>query len=214
MKLSKDKEAECISIRGLCEQLEEELNTMKSENLELYRRLRYLRACARETNQSANFIDQANSSMALEFGMESEVMGTNQANSNMRRVKRDGKGIGMDMGNESSNMNRADNLDHKYTTMYEERLDPFKLEELDRQALISRLNVIERGLAYIIKLFMQDSLARKAFVVYIILMHIFSFAYVIQVLNPQLIDEVDSYTKARYEAETFDMNIDREHPDI
>jgi hypothetical protein len=51
--------------------------------------------------------------------------------------------------------------------------------------------------------------------VYLLLVHGFALCYVFQVLNPQLIEEVDSHLKAKWSAETLGMGMDvkREHPD-
>jgi hypothetical protein len=86
----------------------------------------------------------------------------------------------------------ADAIDAKYMQLYESQIDPFKIEEFDRQMILSRLNVFERCLAGVTKFFMQDQWARHALLVYLALVHIFAVGYVLQVLNPQLIGEIDA----------------------
>ena len=47
-------------------------------------------------------------------------------------------------------------MDAKYQALYEAQIDPFKMEEMDRQMLLSKMNVFERCLASVTKFFMQD----------------------------------------------------------
>ena len=76
---------------------------------------------------------------------------------------------------------------------------------------LSRLNVFERGLAFINQNIMQDRWSRNALLLYLLLVHAFALLYAWEVLNPQLIDEVNAHLKAKWSAETFSM---QEHPDI
>jgi hypothetical protein len=201
MKLAKDREASYLSMKACLERLQEDHQQLRNENVELYRRLRYLRALNRSAPNP--------SSEQIHTGFISNDTDLESQSSLLRR--RDGGPSGATSYRADSEA--SDNLDNKYTRLYEEKIDPFKLEEFDRQAVISRLNFAEKALAYIVRIFMQDSFARKVFIVYIALMHLFAFGYVIQVLNPQLVEEVDSYAKAKYAEETFAMAMDREHPD-
>jgi hypothetical protein len=108
----------------------------------------------------------------------------------------------------------ADAIDSKYYRLYEEKIDPFRVEELDRLALISRLNILERGLAHLTRFFLQDQWARHVLMLYIFLLHCFALAYVVNVLNPQLIDEVDVHMKTKWSKATLEFGMDREHPDV
>lgn len=107
-----------------------------------------------------------------------------------------------------------DPLDRKYMHLYEEKIDPFQLEELDRQNLLSHMNIFERGLAHATRFFLQDRWARHALLVYLVIVHCFALGYVLQVLNPQLTEEVNSHMKDKWSAQTLDYGHDREHPDV
>lgn len=107
-----------------------------------------------------------------------------------------------------------DPLDRKYMHLYEEKIDPFQLEELDRQNLLSHMNIFERGLAQATRFFLQDRWARHVLLVYLFIVHCFALGYVLQVLNPQLTDEVNSYSKDKWSAQTLDIDHNREHPDV
>ena len=173
MKLVREKEQEVIEQKQRSERLQEDQLQLRSENLELYRRLRVLRKG--EIHQSTP-----------------------------SKLKNRSKYSHQDM--ESNH----EAVESKYEKMYEEKIDPFKLEEFDRQHIISSMNVFERYLAHTVRFLLQDQFARHALMVYLVLVHIFACGYVIQVLNPQLIDEVDHSLKAKWAEETLN-NI--EHPD-
>ena len=104
-----------------------------------------------------------------------------------------------------------DPLDAKYGGLYEGQIDPFRVQELDRQAVLSKLNAFERGLAQAMRLLAADPLARYALLMYLLLVHFFACGYVIQVLNPQLIEEVDAGLKRRWAEQALGGE---EHPDV
>ncbi len=174
MKLVREKEQEIIDHKQKLDRLQEDQLQLRSENLELYRRLRILRK------------------------------GENIHQSTPSKLKNRSKYNNHDV--ESNN----EAVESKYEKLYEEKIDPFKLEEFDRQHIISSMNVFERYLAYTVRFLLQDQFARHVLMVYLVLVHIFACGYVIQVLNPQLIDEVDHNLKAKWAEETLN-NI--EHPD-
>ena len=114
-------------------------------------------------------------------------------------------------------MNSISNLDSKYGKIYEDQIvDPFYIEELERTAVLSKLNIFEQSLAYVTKIFLQDSMMRKVLLFYLLLVHFFAIAYIVEVLNPQLIDELESFNRSKYTTYTMDFvnSIDGEHPDI
>ena len=49
--------------------------------------------------------------------------------------------------------------------------------------------------------------------VYLVVVHLFALGYVMRVLNPQLIDEVD-LMKEQWSQETLAMDMEKEHPDV
>lgn len=90
--------------------------------------------------------------------------------------------------------------------MYEEQIDPFKIEDMDRRNLFSKMNIFERGLVNTVRFFMQDQWARHALLVYLLVVHAFAVGYVLKVLNPELIGEFSLKTLSNLE-----MNKELEH---
>lgn len=177
MKASMEKETELNNCKANLERIEEEQHRLRDENLELYRRLRILRATSRK--------------------------GQDNDDENVRvRIRKDGRSNSIDENGSSSS---SDLLEKKYMKAYEEHIDPWRVEELDRQQILSRLNIFEKSLAYVIRFILQDQWARHAFILYLLLVHIFALGYVWQVLNPQLIEEVDQSMKERLAAATYDI---------
>ena len=174
MKLVREKEQEVIEHKQKFDRIQEDQLQLRSENIELYRRLRILRK------------------------------GDTMHQSTPSKLKNRSKYNNHDLENNDEAVER------KYEKLYEEKIDPFKLEEFDRQHIISSMNVFERYLAHTVRFLLQDQFARHVLMVYLVLVHIFACGYVIQVLNPQLIDEVDQSLKAKWAEETMN-NI--EHPD-
>lgn len=191
MKLSMEKETELNAVKSTLERIDEEQHRLRDENLELYRRLRILRATSRQAGQE------------------------NDDNDNVRiRSRRDGRSNSIEENGSSSSSSgtNSDMLEKKYMKAYEEHIDPWRVEELDRQNVISRLNVFEKALAFVIRFILQDSWARHALMVYLFLVHIFAIGYLVQVLNPQLIEEVDQSMKDRLAAATYDIAFN--HADV
>jgi hypothetical protein len=202
MKIAHAKEAEVTSLRSRLDGALEEQKQLCSENLELFQRLRLLRASSRRP------ADGGSRDIEEEGGWKATIAGKS-------RNRRDVKGPSMSYGGdgEDDGLKRTDGdaLDRKYMHLYEEKIDPFKLEELDRMNVLSRMNILERGLAYLTRFFLHDQWARHALMVYLFLVHGFALCYVLQVLNPQLIEEVDTVMKAKWSAQTLDL---AEHPDV
>jgi hypothetical protein len=215
MKVAREKETEATGLKNQLERVQSEQMQLKNDNLELYQRLRLLRA------QSRNVAGGAGIGGDIEGGG-----GFSSSSSGARsRYRKDNKGGGGGdgfpvAGSDATgfygeeNIGDDDAVDKKYMRMYEDKIDPFKLEELDRQSVLSRMNIFERGLASITRFSLQDQWARHALMFYLLLVHCFALGYVMQVLNPQLIEEVDAHLKAQWSTETLDLDMNREHPDI
>jgi hypothetical protein len=187
MRSSKDKDGELVELKAKLDRLADEQLELRNENLELYRRLRVLRV----GNQSGSANQAGNTTGSAGYGDQK---------TRSRRL------LGSDAGENGDELN----LDDKYMSLYEAEISPFRVEELDRQHMMSRLNIFERGLAYINRYILQDRWARHALMVYLALVHIFALIYISQVLNPELIEEVDAHMKAKWSSETLAM---QEHPD-
>ena len=99
-----------------------------------------------------------------------------------------------------------DALDAKYSELYEEQIDPFRIEDMDRRTVFSKMNIVERGLVNTVRFFMQDQWARHALLVYLLIVHAFAIGYVLKVLNPELIGEFSFKTLSNLE-----MNKELEH---
>ena len=63
---------------------------------------------------------------------------------------------------------------------------------MDKNEIISRMNVFEQFLARTLRFFMSDKWARHALLVYLCVVHAFAIGYVLQILNPQIIGEFSS----------------------
>ena len=211
MKQAREKEQETSILRNRIEKINEEHIQLKNENLELFRRLRVVRAALR---------GQGPVSSSNVYAVEGDEEDSHKlASKNSRHRNKPGNGSdGVDLiENEYNNNHRKIDgaaLDKKYMHLYEEKIDPFKMEEGDRQHMLSKMNIFERGLAHVTRFFLQDQWARHALLVYLILVHFFALGYVIQVLNPQLIEEVDTHMKSKWSMKTMDMSLEREHPDV
>lgn len=187
MKSSKEKDIALNDLKIKYNRIEEEQITLRNENLEIYRRLRIVRANSRSnTNNSVGYDENNN---YYDRGTTPSKTRKNVKQSSLSGL--------------ISNSNE-DSLDLKYMNLYEDNLDPFKMEEIDRQNVLSRLNIFERGLAYLMKYIMQDQWARHALLVYIFLVHFFAIGYVLQVLNPQLIEEVDLHQRQSWSDATLE----------
>lgn len=219
MKIAHTKEAEVNSLRIQLDRVVEEQKVLSHENLELFRRLRLQRASSRQPNDRRRDRDieedRDGSPKLSSYGDGSYRSGTQSPSKsrNRRDVRQNPFLSSIDVEDASFERTDGDLLERKYMHLYEEKIDPFRLEELDRLSVLSRMNVFERGLAYLTRFFLHDQWARHALMVYLLLVHGFALCYVFQVLNPQLIEEVDYHLKSKWSSETLNMNVDREHPD-
>jgi len=93
---------------------------------------------------------------------------------------------------DTNNNNDIGGLEYKYNQHYEsEQLNPFQLLEFDKQLTLSKMNIFEQGLGYMTKYIIQDQYSRHTFIIYSTLLHIFAICYMLQVLNPEIISEID-----------------------
>eukprot|EP01041_Mallomonas_annulata_P000513 gene513-986_t len=198
MQQVRERDKDISSLRMKWEQMQSDVNTLQSENGELYKRLRLLRVSQLTQTQSqtqtqlthhhtdtAGRIRQSKST-------STSIASQNQPSLSVKQSRNiwDDQDSRNGMIDTNTDMD-MDNLEMKYQQNYEAQLDPFKLEEIDRNLVISRMTIFERSILGIIKFFMLDKWTRHALVFYLILIHIFAFGYVIQVLNPELINDVD-----------------------
>lgn len=189
-----DKEQELLILRGQLERMQEEKNTLQHDNLELYKRLRLLRVGSATADRE-----------------ETTSVTTKGTRTLSRRKGEDREGGGM------LRILGEDDLEGRYAANYEAQLDPFQLQELDRLRLLSRLNVFERSLASLVRLVMQDQWMRHAFLVYLLLVHIFAVGYVVIVLNPELDSEIAAIENPLWAAgdpEVTDGGEWEMHPDV
>mmetsp|Transcript_35963 Transcript_35963/g.67084 ORF Transcript_35963/g.67084 Transcript_35963/m.67084 type:complete len:592 (+) Transcript_35963:228-2003(+) len=182
MKQAHSKQQEATKLQTLVERLEHDKTTLKLENTELYRRLRVIR------------VNCMASSSAGGGGGGAALQSAN--------VKKRSTGGG-DLGGD-------DDVEAKYAQQYEEHLDVFQLEALDRQVVMSRMNICEQGLGYVVRFVMQDRWMRHALLFYLLIVHAFAVGYTFVVLNPDIEREIDEQW-SRISKE--DMNQEVMHPD-
>ena len=190
MKQARDKENELNAFKARYDKLHEEQLTLRADNLELYRRQRLLRAGSLASGGGA---DEATSPSKAKARRDVRSVNDHHHPSF----------IGSSSGGGGSS-GHHDALEVKYTKLYEAHIDPFKFEEADRAVVISRLNPLERALANVSRFLMQDRWTRHALMVYLLLVHLFAVGYVAKILNPQIVDEIDWYSKSKWSRETFD----------
>lgn len=197
MRAAQEREQEVGTMRSRLERAQDEQLQLRGENLELYRRLRALRASARQGGAAAG---DAN-------GGGSGGSALTKSENGLARSRKFIGGGGVVDGEVD-----ADALDMKYSRLHEEKVDPFRVtEELDRQGAMAKLNVFERALAYVSRFLLQDQWTRHALMIYLLFIHCLALGYMLRVLNPQLVDEVDQHMKEKWSAETLDM--EGMHPD-
>jgi hypothetical protein len=203
MKAARELEEEIATLKTKYEKLQEEQNSLRNDNLELYRRVRLLRQLNPHSSSSSQAVTTTANSTAR------DVRSRRGWNESMTRYDEEENGFN---STAESLGNPTDHIDRRYNALYEqEMLSPFKIADLEKQQYLSRMNVMDRTIALIYRNVMQDAWARHAFLIYFGLVHVFALFYVFQVLNPQLIEEVDAHLKAKWSAET--MNLP-EHPDV
>ena len=214
MKIAHTREAEMNSLRVQLDRVLVEQKELSDENLELFRRLRLQRAsCRQPSNRGQNRRNEEDGTWSSKLSSVDGSQSPSKSRSR-RDVRHNSYFYSNDVEDATFRLMDGDTLERKYMHLYEQQIDPFKLEELDRQSVLSRMNIFERGLAYLTRFFLNDQWARHALIVYLFLVHGFALCYVFQVLNPQLIEEVDYNLKSKWSSETLNMNVEREHPDV
>jgi hypothetical protein len=195
MKSVQDKDQELSQYRIRFERSQEELFHVRDENVELYRRIRLLKSAASVQGSATGGLGTSDESRAL---MQTRIRKERLLSSSL---------------DNSLEAGQVDHIDAKYSKLYEDTIDPFKMEELDKQSILAKLNIFEKGLASISRIFLRDRWTRHVLLVYLLLLHCFAIAYVGNVLNPQLVEEVDSNLRAKWSSATLDYAMNREHPD-
>jgi hypothetical protein len=198
MKSVGEKEQELQLLRAQLERAQEEKNSLHHDNSELYKRLRVLRV-----GGAVGAGASGREEVAGGVGKGSRTL------SKRRGEDRDSGGV-FAAGLE-------DDLEVRYAANYESQLDPFHLQEMDRLRVLSRFNVCERSLASIMRLVMQDQWMRHAFLVYLLLVHVFAIGYVVIVLNPELDSEIGAIENQFWssgEPEAIDGTEWESHPDV
>ena len=177
MKSVSEKEQEAHHLRGELDRVKEEKSLLHRDNSELYKRLRLLRVNAALCGESGG---SRRREEERSFGVSKGGCGGSVSSNKLSKRKGDGDGV----------VDDEDDLEGRYAAHYETQLDPFLLQELDRQRVVSRLNVCERGLIASMRMVMQDQWMRHAFLIYLVLVHVFAIGYVVIVLNPELDSEI------------------------
>ena len=178
LKLAKEREQEVHLMQTRLERAQEEQMNLKSDNVELYRRIRMLRAGSRG---------------AISGGVSSATPSKARSRKGGLGSRSDSAGVlGMLKEDDTDLLGGADALDKKYTDLYEESIDPFKFEEMDKNAVIARMNLAEQCLAHTSRFFMQDRWSRHILLLYLIVVHMFAACYAARIVNPQIIGEFSS----------------------
>eukprot|EP01038_Epipyxis_sp_PR26KG_P004549 gene4549-6421_t len=219
--LEKDNELNNLSIR--LDRLNNEHEQLKKENVELYRRLRVLRLSTNNNNNNKignnyNNDEQSHTSVVSN--------NSNKIRSRMKLSNEDSNSFNNSMENnydynndetffdDNSNNKRdihlLNNLDEKYMNMYEQQISPFKIDDFDKKYIMSKLTIFEQILAFVSRNILQDRWARHALMIYLFLVHLLAMGYLIKVLNPQLIEEVDEHLRSKW---SYDAMSHIEHPD-
>ena len=137
------------ALRKRLERATEDMLTLRNENLELYRRLRVVRASSRPPPAASG------AKATVDFDADGNYISGKTlppSSQKSRGPRRDVTSSSRD-DNDDIPFARVDGdaLSRKYQHLYEEKIDPFKLEELDRASVLARMNVFERGLAFTAK---------------------------------------------------------------
>lgn len=180
LKQAHAKEEEASILQLQVERLEKDRNSLRLENSELYKRLRVLRVNSSSKPHHSGIF----------FPSQSNPLGMKKRST---------------MGEYDE-----EDIEAKYSQQYVDNIDLFKLEELDRQSMISRMSYCEKGLSHAVRFLMQDKWMRHALLVYLILVHIFALGYVFVVLNPDIERDIDEQWARIYKQE---QNYDVMHPD-
>ena len=207
--LAQEHEKEAISLRQYLLRSREENKELQAENMELFKRLRVLRAsCVNATGAGGRGSQMATTpNMGVDsrgnaikprysrkkvgaWNYSSESASSEVSSSAFTAGPVGVLGSATTSEKDYDDISGGDALEGSYLKLYEAQLDPFRIEEIDRQIVMSRLNFIDWSLAIISRTMLRDQWTRFILVLYILLVHIFAGGYVIQVLNPEIENEI------------------------
>lgn len=214
-RLAQEHEKDAILLRASLQRSREEVKELQADNVELFKRLRIARAAAATPTGGGGAPAPAQPSMGVDSRGNVIKSRSSRKKSALTWNYGDSSPAGADDGAQSTPASfgilsakgngkyseasaDVDALEGKYMQLYEAQLDPFKIEEVDRQIVMSRLNVLDWGLANISRILLKDQWTRYALLLYIFLVHVFASGYVIQVLNPEIMSEIDGTGTAAY----------------
>jgi hypothetical protein len=196
MKLSDTLEKEVNALKLQISKAQEEKEQLTQENMELYRRLRVLRAMGSNTGTTGG-------------GTGDNSNKNNNSSLNEMRSRR----LLNDEPFEGNSNSGKDVLDQKYNQLYENtELNPYRIIEFEKKQYLSSMNVLDRISVFFYHKIMKDSYLRNIFLVYLLIVHLILLMYVFQILNPQLAEEVDQHMKNKWSSETL-AKLDQ-HPDL
>ena len=186
MRLTREKEKEISALQSALHQSKEEIQQLRNDNMELYKRFRILRASVGSktiTNHPSEY--------------------SNKYPHHWRNEKK--------FDYEKDDIKGNDELMSKYQLEYENQLNPFLLEELDKKVILSKMNILERMLAIVTKFMFQDQWSRHALLLYLFIVHMLAVGYTMKLMNPEL-DNESSSVKTAWNNAFFESA--EEHPDL
>lgn len=186
-----------------------EMIQLRTENVELYRRLRVLRMSNHSNNPAGDISINIERQQHGKHRRQ-QVMLSNYSVDAMDTEDPSRSRSGM--GGGGGGGNTMDGLDQKYAQLYEQQeLNPFKILAYEKQQYFYNMHWMDRLLAWLYTTVLQDPWARYAFLVYLLLLNFCALLYVFQVINPSLIEEVDARMKEKWSTQTLSLP---EHPDV
>jgi phage shock protein A len=218
-KLAHEHEKEAIQLRSELDRLREEFKELQNDNTELFKRLRLARASNTQAAASGLGNRSGGGSSRISAVDDAEdvpSMGVDSRGNPIKprySKKRQGGGFHWNYsegglrsslslsnvlsslasrgaGKASDRLSDLDALEGKYCELYEAQLDPFRVEEIDKQIVLSRLNTLDWAFANVSKLMLRDPWSRHVLMTYLLVVHLFALGYVIRVLNPEIEAEI------------------------
>jgi hypothetical protein len=218
-KLAHEHEKEAIQLRSELDRLREEYKELQDDNTELFKRLRLARASNTQASAASGLGNRASGGSRISLVDDSEEtpsMGVDSRGNPIKprySKKRQGAGYwnytgegglrsslslsnilgslaSRGSGKPADRLSDLDALEGKYCELYEAQLDPFRVEEIDKQIVLSRLNTLDWAFANVSKLMLRDPWSRHVLMTYLFVVHLFALGYVIRVLNPEIEAEI------------------------
>ena len=178
MRLSDERGRETEALRALYDRALEERDCARTENLELYRRLRLARMQGQY--QGDGSVRSSSGDMQVR-------------RKQMHHKEKDEGGGALLSGERGGPIGEGpdDDLEARYLSIYEEQLDPFRLEEVDRKLAYARLNFLEAALVSIAHFMLSSAYTRYALLAYVFVVHIFAASTVLEILDPALLMDLE-----------------------